>query len=265
MLVLRRRGGGRAWLPAVLGTALVFGAAGIALATAARPIVGDDAKIAAVDATSAWIRANVPPGTRIALSEFLAYDVGQRVTGDYPVTRIRPGTAVLDPTAPLGLRAVPANRPLADAIAISPSLYNVDQFDERDAASLTKRIQTLRPGYWVHATLGDGTPAMTAALDATPGASVAQRWTYPYGDEQMTVTVYRIDPDVFAPDPARLFIDPGVLDRIIDKLEAAGPGVGETADRLRERVTITPSSPDDARPPGAAGGPPRSLTRAVVV
>ncbi len=239
-----RRAAGRTVIPLVVGTALVCGAVGLAAATAARPTDNDRSKQAAVDDVVAWIDANTEPGEVIALSPLLAYEVGQRVSDEHQVVRLRPRISVIDVERPFGLR--PLGPDPGEPMAISPALRNVDQFEVMGTDELRADLQADGATVWVHATVADGTPALTAALEGSAGMDQLSSWTYPFGSRTMDVRAYRVDLDAFAPDPSVTYVEPIALERMIEAFEAQGGGSAAAAQDLLDRLEITPETPDDA-------------------
>jgi hypothetical protein len=239
----QRRGAGRTLLPIVVGTPLVVGAVGVAAAQAARPVEGDQHKQQAVEEVVAWIDANTQPGEVVAFSPVLAYEVGQRIVDDHDVIRIRPQVGVADPAAPLGVRATAGDA--GEVMSIDTAPRNVDQFEVVGAETIAKRLRPARPAWWLHATLSEGAPPVTSALDAAAGLEPVQTWSYPFGTETIGITMYRVDPDAVAAVPGVTFIHPRALERIVVALEAA-PDPAPAAQTLLERVRLQPAGSNDA-------------------
>jgi hypothetical protein len=244
--LLRRGGSSRAWVAPVLALVLLVGAGSLAGAVAARSTPSDAAKQQAADTAAAWIEANVPPGTTVAVTARLGYETARRIAADHPVVRILARSAVVRADAPMGLRRAGSSEDITDPVVATPALFNGDLLDVFAFEDLQATIADRAPAYWVVHTLGVGEGALPTMLDHAAGATKVAEWSFPSGSEDAQVAIFRLDPGAFQPDAEVLFADPAALDRIIRKLDAAGPGAGVAATALRERIVITPPAADDA-------------------
>src|SRR5204862_862156 len=86
------------------------------------------ARDAAIRTTDDWIRANVPPGTKIAFGSFLGYEMALGLVAEYPVVHGRHHNVISSASAPEGiLRA--GEPPSADWVSVDIAPRNVNEFE----------------------------------------------------------------------------------------------------------------------------------------
>jgi len=230
-----------------VGLATLLAAALIVFVTAAavKRLDEDRAREQAVDTVSTWINATVAPGDTVALSPLLAYELALEIRDEHPPLRIRPGVAIVDAEAPLGLRWY-GTRLVETPLAIDTALRNVDQLDVYGAELLEPLLDEARPAVWIDAAFvaPDREPTSTTAMfAAAAGMTPQQEWRFPLDDEELLVTAWAIDPDALAFDESTIYADARTVEALVRLFRADGGGAA--AGILADRIQIAP--------PNAAG------------
>jgi 4-amino-4-deoxy-L-arabinose transferase-like glycosyltransferase len=207
---------------------------------------GDVARNQAVSTEVAWIRANIPHGTKIAYGSFLAYETAYYLAADYGTTEIRARIAVSSAAAPDGLLRVGESPAGDDWIAVDSAPRNVDQFQAYRASWLTSSFKSTAAMYWVYTTgIDTSSPTIEAALSSATGFTKVVEWTFPVkGAPPLHTSIYRIDPSAISFDTSRLVFAPDALERLADLLGEDGPAGRDAAARLLSQVDVEPPGPD---------------------
>ncbi len=95
--------------PVTVATVLVLslGVASAALGLhtlRARPTASGPARDAAITTVDAWVRENIPAGSRLAFGSFLGYEMALTLSDDYTVSHARHGNVSSSVTAPDGIK-----------------------------------------------------------------------------------------------------------------------------------------------------------------
>ncbi len=234
----------RAWPAALAGaTAVLFVGVLAVYAVGHRESGGGRARAEIVADAVAWVRANVPPGSTVALGSLLGYEIGNELVGDYRVVRITQTSARVDPRAPLGV-APPAGGTVEDWIALDPAPRNTTEFAAFRASSILDRLRRSGAAVWIYVTGTDtAAPTVLAALTAEHGFTAAARFVAPTtaSSPPIEALVLRVDPTRLALPADRLYVAPAALERLVAGLRAANPPPRDVAARLLERVVVVPS------------------------
>jgi len=248
VLLLERRG--RAVRPYIVPAVALFvlvGGAGILIAHGRNSLnrPGDIARNNAVTTEVAWIRANIPPGTKIAYGSFLAYETAYYLAADYGTTEIRARIAVSSATAPDGLLRVGENPAGDDWIAVDSAPRNVDQFQAYRASWLTSSFKATAAKYWVYTTgIDTSSPTIEAALSTATGFTKVAEWTFPVANNPpLHTSIYRIDPTSMSFNTSRLVMAPDALARLVVLLGADGGDGLAAAGRVLTEVDVEPAGP----------------------
>jgi len=215
--------------------------AGVTAFRASRLTSSGSAESAAIAAISTWVRASQPPGARIIVGEQLAYEIALATHGHDSVIRVRPESAQVDASAPLGLRSVGAG-PILDPATIESALRLVDHVDVYAAASVEQVVRTEQPAAWIVATFvgpDDTTSPVIAAFDAATGSHRAASWSFAYTNHRLLVVAFELDPATFALSSSAFAGRLGI-DVVADGLAAAAGG-STAASALLARLVPVPA------------------------
>jgi 4-amino-4-deoxy-L-arabinose transferase-like glycosyltransferase len=210
--------------------------------TARSTSVVDAAKADAVATVSAWVRASVPPGARVAFADRLAYETAARLQGSYDLVQQREFQDVrFDPDAPLGL-ARRGVTPSTDWVAVTSAPLSPNAFYGYQGTQLADALRSRDIDIWIltSSTGPDEASAIEAALEHATGARVLARWSWPYRPDRLQTTVFGIDPEGLRLDDAHMYITPDALDTLLRQLEAHPDRVRAVARALIERVVLVP-------------------------
>ena len=248
-LFLERRGREvRAFIVPAVAIFVLLGGAAILIAHGRNSLnrAGDVARSNAVTTEVAWIKANIPPGTKIAYGSFLAYETAYYLAADYGTTEIRARIAVSSPTAPDGLLRLGESPPGDDWIAVDSAPRNVAQFQAYRASWLVTQFQTTKALYWVYTTgIDTSSPTIEAALTTATGFTKVAEWTFPVaGNPPLHTSIYRIDAATMSFNTARLVMAPDALARLVTLLGADGSAGKSAAGRIVSEVDVEPKGPD---------------------
>ena len=210
-----------------------------------RASVTDDAKAAAVASVTAWIRAEVPPGSTIAFGRSLPHEMAVELGEDYRIVLVREaGDVLVDPEAPLGVIRQGGSS-ASDWIALAASSRHPQTLIGYQAGSLIEQLRQTRTDFWVHVDAPDfGEPLVVdAALTKEHGFDRAANWSWPSLSGNLVATIYRVQRDRLAFDPT-VWMSAMALRRVVDQLEAdGGAGAKAAAEALVERVRLHPDDP----------------------
>ncbi len=235
-----------------LGILVLAGSAGLAglHAVASRSLASSTTRANAVDAATAWIEANVPPGTRIGFGSFLGYETAVNLAGEYPMTQIHQALAVVDPKAALGLSAG-GQHGIDDWIAMDVSRREREFYVFR-ASVFQAAVRRDRIAYYVYLT-GPNTsvPPLLGVLTAAHGfAPVAEQEfasrTASGAATTTAVHIFRIEPDQLDLAGSPFYATPEALDRLVRLLVANHQTSAATVNALIAHATTWPD-------PAAAG------------
>ncbi|HXI80490.1 MAG TPA: glycosyltransferase family 39 protein [Verrucomicrobiae bacterium] len=234
-------------VPIVLAVAVT--GAGILLSAHAltfRALRGDQARADALTTTVAWVRANVPAGTKVAIGSFLSYEISLGLRGRNPTAQVRDVLAVGDPTAPQGIR-VSRGGPQADWIAIDIAPRNVNEYQAYSASKLTADLRTSTAAYWIYATeAATSAPTIVPALTGAAGIREIAHWTWPTATIPIVVNIFALDPAELAFPSGHVVVSPEALERLVAELQAS-PSTGRaTAATLVPELQVSPPSPTTA-------------------
>ena len=248
-LFLERRGREvRAFIVPAVAVFVLLGGAAILVAHGRNSLnrAGDVARNNAVTTEVAWIKANIPPGTKIAYGSFLAYETAYYLAADYGTTEIRARIAVSSPTAPDGLLRLGESPPGDDWIAVDSAPRNVAQFQAYRASWLVTQFQTTKALYWVYTTgIDTSSPTIEAALTTATGFTKVAEWTFPVaGNPPLHTSIYKIDASKMSFNTARLVMAPDALARLVTLLGADGSAGKAAAGRILTEVDVEPPGPD---------------------
>ncbi|MGH2465055.1 MAG: hypothetical protein ACRDGI_06310, partial [Candidatus Limnocylindrales bacterium] len=247
-LFLERRGREvRAFIVPAVAVFVLLGGAAILIAHGRNSLnrAGDVARNNAVTTEVAWIRANIPPGTKIAYGSFLAYETAYYLAADYGTTEIRARIAVSSPTAPDGLLRLGESPAGDDWIAVDSAPRNVAQFQAYRASWLVTQFQTTKALYWVYTTgIDTSSPTIEAALTTATGFTKVADWTFPVaGNPPLHTSIYRIDAAKIGFTTTRLVMAPDALARLVTLLGADGTAGKAAAGRILAAVDVEPAGP----------------------
>ncbi len=206
-----------------------------------RSVAFDRGRASAVEDVSAWVQANAGPGSVVAVSHRLGYELAVS-DRDRRYVRIGPKSAVVDPRSPSGFRWQGDGR-ATDVVALDAALHRVDSLDAFGAGELTDRITAIRPGVWVETAIlpsGQALGPMQAMLDNATGIDRSQLFRYPAGKRDLLVAAYTVDPDRVQLDTESLFAAPLAVQSIADRLTGSD---GSAAAAVLDRLVLVP---DDA-------------------
>jgi hypothetical protein len=192
----------------------------------------------AIDTAARWIRANVAPGSTIAFGSFLGYEMALELPG-YRLVQVRQEIVKLDLNAPEGLVAE-GHPPTGDFVAADTASRNVNEFQAYRADQLTADFKHLGATIWVYSTgTTTSAPTILAAVPSAQGIHELTSWSWTEGRATLETHVLAVDPGMLAFDPARLFMAPDALDRLLTYLERTLGRAGPIARMLVPRVTVT--------------------------
>ncbi len=205
---------------------------------------GGEARSEAVATETAWIRANIPPGTKIAYGSFLGYEAAYPLAGQYRATQVPARLSISSPTAPDGL-LWGGEGPQGGWVAVDIAPRNVDQFEGFRAAWIKASFVQTGATYWVYTTgIDTSSPTIEAALSTATGFQKVADWTFPVaGTVPLHGSIYRVDAAAISFDPSRLVMAPEALTRLVGLLGADGADGQAAAVRLTARVDVEPSGP----------------------
>jgi hypothetical protein len=241
-----------AWL-ALRRPALPIALAGLAVATgiafstysllrSGSTSLVDRTKAEAVATASAWVRANVPIGGRVAFADRLAYETADVLQGSYDLVQQRESQDVrFDPNAPLGLR-MRGTGSTGDWAAIWRAPLSPNGFYGYERAALEEALRSRRIDIWILTgpTGPNSASPIVAALEHATGIRRLAHWSWPYPAGRLETTVFGIDPDHLRLDDGHLYISPDALDSLVRQLEAHRDRAGATARGLLERAVLVP-------------------------
>ncbi len=202
------------------------------------------ARAAAIQTAVDWVRANVPPGDRVAIGSFLSYEISLGLRGINPTAQVRHQLAVSDVSAPDGIRV--SGQPATDDwIAIDVAPRNVNEYQAFAAATLARDLRESGATIWIYATeAATSAPEIVHALAGAPGVEEAGSWAWPSVAAAIPVGlhIYRIDAAALAFPTDRLHVSAEALDRLVAAIEAAGAAGKTTAANLAGDVVVAPAS-----------------------
>ncbi len=194
----------------------------------------------AVDDATAWVGEHAASGDVIAVSPALGYHLAVRIR-DHEVVRISPQTAIVDPSAPLGLR-LPHVGPLTDPVTLDAAKRNVDQVSTFGADELAADLASAGVDLWIVAAYvspGTTESAVQSMLDATGGLERARSWRFDRGVRHLVVVIYRVTGPEVSPPRDRTWGSPDAVAGVADRLAGAGAAA---AARLAERIVMVPDN-----------------------
>ena len=213
----------------------------------ARPTASGPARAAATATVDAWVRDNIPAGSRLAFGSFLGYEMALTLSDAYSVSHARHGNVSSSVTAPDGIKRT-GELPEDDWLSIDTAPRNVNEFQAFRGGWLVRDLVKEGADYWIY-TVGTDTSAQTVLAAATPehGLEEVAHFEFPIqatGNELETY-IFKVDPTKVAFDPKVMYFSPEALDRMLDLLERDPAAAKDVAARLEPQVVIVPASPED--------------------
>jgi hypothetical protein len=229
-------------MPIVLVLALA-GAGAIHAVRSGKVNALDPIRADVVDAAATWLRANAPGGSTIAYANTLATNLALEMRDGHRAVEIRPGVAIPDVTAPVGLRR-PGLAPSDQWIAVDVALRNGTQFAAHTPASLLGSLKRAGATLLVYPVQTDeGASPFIAPLSPDHGFTELLHSTYTVGDgTQMDLYIYRVDLASLSYDTAHLYMSPAALDQLLSVLEARPSEAAAAARLLAERLVLVPDT-----------------------
>ena len=232
-------------VPAVV-LAILVGGGGLLVAHGrnSQSRAGDIARGQAVRTEVAWIRANVPPGTKIAYGSFLAYETAYPLADQYRAIQVPARLSISSPTAPDGL-LWGGEGPQSGWVAVDIAPRNVDQFEGFRGSWIRSAFLKSGATYWAYTTgIDTSSPTILAALSTATGFQEVASWTFSVsGTTPLQASIYRVDPSKISFDPTRLVFSPDALTRLVGLLAAHGASGRAAATRFSARVDVQPPGP----------------------
>jgi hypothetical protein len=200
------------------------------------------ARETAIETAVDWVRANVPPGERVAIGSFLSYEISLGLRGTNPTAQVRHQLVVGDPTAPDGIR-VSGQPPTDDWIAIDVAPRNVNEYQAFSAATLTRDLRESGATTWIYATeAATSAPEIVNALVGASGVTDVASWSWATPTIPIGLHIYRFDPGALTFPTDRLHVSAEALERLVSSLEAGGSAGPLTAANLANEVVVAPAS-----------------------
>ena len=213
----------------------------------ARPTASGPARDAAITEVNAWVRANIPAGSRLAFGSFLGYEMALTLSDDYRVSHARHGNVSSSVTAPDGIKRT-GELPSDDWLSVDTAPRNVNEFQAFRGGWLVRDLVKEGADYWIY-NVGTDTSAQTVLAAATPehGFEQVAHFEFPIqatGNE-LESYIFKVDPSKVAFDPNVMYFSPEALDRMLGLLERDPAAAKDVAARLEPQVVIVPASPED--------------------
>ncbi len=211
---------------------------------------------AAAAEINAWIRANAPAGSTVAIGPYLSMATAIDLPAGYRAAGLRHYLAVADPTAPLGLRGPGGSA--RDFIAIDTAPGKANDFNVYDAATLDRFIRTQQPDFLVYSVnLASSSRSILALLTPDRGFTELKRFVEDDPSGDIETHIYQVNRDRLAIGSDQISISAAALERLVTRLEQApGPGRVAAANLLQRIVAPADGSLDAllARLRAIAGG-----------
>ncbi len=201
----------------------------------------------AIQTVNAWMRDHVPPGTTVAFGSLLSYEMALGVPPGVKAVTIHQELAKVDPGAPEGIVAE-GDAASGDWTSVDIAPRNVNEFQAYRAEHLATQFRETGATIWIYSTgTTTAAPTILAAIPTASGIQTLAHWAWTAGTSTVESYVLSIDPTTLTFDPARMYIAPDALDRLVTALEKTPAEARTTAATLLERLTVT-GPPDQTQP-----------------
>ncbi len=224
---------------------VVLGAVGaMAFFMPSAATASDVARASVTEASTAWIREHLPPGSAVVFGNGLSMETGLRVVGDYRLVEIQRDVGIhVDPAGALGLRASDGARP-DDWVALWTEGRDATSVFGYRASSLLDLFRRVGPAIWIETdVVSDRAPSpQLEMLRRTRGIEQVAQWSWPSGASRYQTVVYRVDPSKLAFGP-EVVITAAAMSRMIHTMERAPAEYRRAASELLDRVHVLDTGP----------------------
>ena len=193
------------------------------------------AERAAAAEINSWVRANVAPGSKVAIGPYLSNATAIDLPAGFVAAGLRHYLAVVDPTAELGMLGPGGDE--RDFIAVDNAPGKANDFNVYDATSLDRFFRTQRPDILVYSVnLASSSRSILMLLTPDRGFDEVATFHQQVASGDIETHVFRVDLDGLNIGPDQIVISAPALERLTVRLEA-DPAAGRTAaTNLLERI-----------------------------